>query len=179
MVLCDALHTGAPKSPLNRRSAFLNPLIMSCEDTMQIKHGASDAWLVPCSPTPQGLAGCWGRLSCTRAQEQPPRAAPFGVLAGSPVVPVTAAAPLTCLPNHYRCNSGTCIVNSWVCDGYKDCADGSDEDACPTSRKLFSSSPSSSRMPGGTAAWHPSNLHRKFGHPSGSHPPAGWEDIAI
>uniref|UniRef100_A0A8B9E5E2 Sortilin related receptor 1 n=1 Tax=Anser cygnoides TaxID=8845 RepID=A0A8B9E5E2_ANSCY len=64
---------------------------------------------------------------------------------GSPVVPVTAAAPPTCLPNHYRCNSGACIVNSWVCDGYKDCADGSDEDACPTSRN---------------------NLHRKFGHPS-------------
>lgn len=103
----------------------------------------------------------------------------FGVLSGSPVVPVTAAAPPTCLPNHYRCNSGACIVNSWVCDGYKDCTDGSDEDACPTSRKLFSSSPSLSQMPGGIPALHPSDLHRKFGHPNGSHPPAGWEDIAI
>lgn len=49
---------------------------------------------------------------------------------GSPHTP--APGPATCAPNRFRCGSGACIVNTWVCDGYADCPDGSDEVGCPT-----------------------------------------------
>jgi hypothetical protein len=35
-----------------------------------------------------------------------------------------------CKVNQYQCKSGECILNSWVCDGVKDCDDGSDEAVC-------------------------------------------------
>ncbi|XP_072031301.1 uncharacterized protein [Amphiura filiformis] len=34
----------------------------------------------------------------------------------------------TCAPDEFRCTDGPCIPTSWVCEGFKDCADGSDED---------------------------------------------------
>uniref|UniRef100_A0A3Q3AY67 Sortilin-related receptor n=1 Tax=Kryptolebias marmoratus TaxID=37003 RepID=A0A3Q3AY67_KRYMA len=40
--------------------------------------------------------------------------------------------PTTCAPNRFHCGSGACIINTWVCDGYADCPDGSDELGCPT-----------------------------------------------
>ena len=44
------------------------------------------------------------------------------------------AVPITCDPNHFQCkiNEGTSCVNiAWVCDGEKECSDGSDEMDCP------------------------------------------------
>lgn len=37
----------------------------------------------------------------------------------------------TCIANEFRCkhNSGQCVPRSLVCDGIKECADGSDEDS--------------------------------------------------
>lgn len=32
-----------------------------------------------------------------------------------------------CGPDDFFCNSGECISQEWVCDGFNDCADGSDE----------------------------------------------------
>ena len=65
-----------------------------------------------------------------------------GVSAWTPsclLVPVDGATdhtappgPSTCAPNRFRCGSGACIIDSWVCDGYADCPDGSDELGCPT-----------------------------------------------
>ncbi|XP_038610031.1 sortilin-related receptor isoform X2 [Tachyglossus aculeatus] len=49
-----------------------------------------------------------------------------------PLPSPSPAEPPTCAPNHFRCSGGACVMNSWVCDGYRDCADGSDEDACPS-----------------------------------------------
>ncbi|XP_069038470.1 sortilin-related receptor [Lepisosteus oculatus] len=52
---------------------------------------------------------------------------------GSDVWPqrTTPAGPASCPPNRFRCTSGACIVDSWVCDRYADCPDGSDEEDCP------------------------------------------------
>lgn len=38
--------------------------------------------------------------------------------------------PTPCQADDFRCNSGTCVTKSWVCDGDNDCSDGSDEQNC-------------------------------------------------
>lgn len=35
-----------------------------------------------------------------------------------------------CQPNEVSCRNGDCIQKIWVCDGEKDCKDGSDEETC-------------------------------------------------
>lgn len=35
----------------------------------------------------------------------------------------------TCLDGHLKCNNGKCVHNQYVCNGYNDCVDNSDEDA--------------------------------------------------
>lgn len=34
---------------------------------------------------------------------------------------------MTCAPGYFFCKTGTCIPDTWECDGDIDCADGSDE----------------------------------------------------
>ncbi len=38
--------------------------------------------------------------------------------------------PDVCLPGHYRCQSGTCILSEYQCDGISHCKDNSDEKNC-------------------------------------------------
>ncbi|CAF4367925.1 unnamed protein product, partial [Rotaria sordida] len=35
-----------------------------------------------------------------------------------------------CIPGTFRCNSGSCLPMRFRCDGYQQCADGSDELNC-------------------------------------------------
>ncbi len=35
-----------------------------------------------------------------------------------------------CKTNQFQCRSGECVPNTWICDGAKDCDDGSDEGVC-------------------------------------------------
>lgn len=43
----------------------------------------------------------------------------------------------TCLPSQFRCPDHRCIDLSFVCDGDKDCVDGSDENGCGKWIALF------------------------------------------
>lgn len=42
----------------------------------------------------------------------------------------TARSKQTCEHNYFGCRTGRCILNTWVCDGQKDCEDGDDELHC-------------------------------------------------
>nr|XP_009682064.1 PREDICTED: uncharacterized protein LOC104149877 [Struthio camelus australis] len=49
----------------------------------------------------------------------------------SPVHPSTPVPHLSCPRTHVLCRDGTeCVAQEYVCDGEKDCVDGSDEDGC-------------------------------------------------
>ncbi|KAL3265395.1 hypothetical protein HHI36_009601 [Cryptolaemus montrouzieri] len=47
-------------------------------------------------------------------------------------VPNFTPSPATklCEQNQFQCSSGSCILNSWLCDGIKDCPGGEDEANC-------------------------------------------------
>ena len=45
----------------------------------------------------------------------------------------------SCGAGHFRCSSGACIAESYVCDGENDCDDGLDESYCPNRRECDSS----------------------------------------
>ena len=50
---------------------------------------------------------------------------------GSPVgVTVTRGRPATCRGEMRTCGSGECLLRRYVCDGHRDCLDGSDELDC-------------------------------------------------
>ncbi|KFV85848.1 Low-density lipoprotein receptor-related protein 4, partial [Struthio camelus australis] len=49
----------------------------------------------------------------------------------APVHPSTPVPHLSCPRTHVLCRDGTeCVAQEYVCDGEKDCVDGSDEDGC-------------------------------------------------
>ncbi|XP_072931305.1 basement membrane-specific heparan sulfate proteoglycan core protein [Epargyreus clarus] len=49
--------------------------------------------------------------------------------------PIPTVGPKACRPDEATCSNGQCISKSNVCDGRRDCSDGSDEDSCPENGK--------------------------------------------
>lgn len=42
----------------------------------------------------------------------------------------TAAPPPSCSPREFTCSDGSCVHEQSICDGNRDCRDGSDEVDC-------------------------------------------------
>ena len=43
--------------------------------------------------------------------------------------------PITCSISQYQCANGACVPRSFLCDGIRQCVDGSDEVGCPGKQK--------------------------------------------
>lgn len=57
-------------------------------------------------------------------------ACPSDTTPTTPLTPSVTVPSSVCQTHQFRCNSGNCIQDSWLCDGIRDCDGGEDEENC-------------------------------------------------
>ncbi|XP_064366280.1 prolow-density lipoprotein receptor-related protein 1-like [Dromaius novaehollandiae] len=113
------------------KTTLTQPATTAATTTIATTTAAATATTTTSRPSPTKTSAV-RPAATTRHITSPARVVPpTSNLPPSPVHPSTPVPHLSCPRTHVLCRDGTeCVAQEYLCDGEKDCVDGSDEDGC-------------------------------------------------